>query len=118
MVVNIEGVKFEVIQIVDDTDPYPVLLGLDWAIDMDDIINLKRIRMEFENNGTRVIIPLDPAKGERYTEPVHVDDDIDHIYKMNVHDEDWINPRADGKLNWENYIGSCFSYFDEELDNW
>ena len=53
-VVNIEGVKvlgdFEVIKIVDDIDPYPALLGLDWAIDMDGVINLKRRRMEFESN--------------------------------------------------------------------
>ena len=57
---------FEVIQIVDDSNTYPAMLGLDWAIDMDGIINLKRIIMEFENNGTRVIIPLDPTEGERY----------------------------------------------------
>lgn len=25
---------FEVIEIVDDSNPYPVLLGIDWAIDM------------------------------------------------------------------------------------
>jgi hypothetical protein len=33
--VNIEGVKmkayFEVIEIMDDSDPYPTLLGIDWA---------------------------------------------------------------------------------------
>ena len=72
--VNIEGVKvmedFEFIQIVDDTKPYPSLLGLDWAIDMDGVINLKKRRIEFESNGVRVIIPLDPIKGQRYTEPV------------------------------------------------
>ena len=63
-VVNIEGVKvlenFEVIQIVDDTQPYPALLGLYWDIDMDGFINLKRRRMEFERNGVKVIIPLEP----------------------------------------------------------
>ena len=35
--VDIEGlhtfVDFEVINIVDDTNPYPTLLGIDWAID-------------------------------------------------------------------------------------
>ena len=44
--VDIAGVKvqaeFEVIQIVEDADPYPTLLGLDWAIDMGGIINLDR----------------------------------------------------------------------------
>ena len=50
--VNIEGVNvledFEVINIVDDIDPYLALLGLDWAIDMDGVINLKKRRMEFD----------------------------------------------------------------------
>ena len=65
--VNIVGVKaqadFEVIEIVEDADPYPVLLGLDWAIDMGGVINIKKRSMVFENNGTRVIVPLDPTKG-------------------------------------------------------
>ena len=38
VMVDIAGVKFlvdfEVIEIVEDVDPYPTLLGLDWAIDM------------------------------------------------------------------------------------
>lgn len=68
---DIKGVRvlieFEVIQIVDDTDPYSTLLGLDWAIDMGGIINLKRRSMVFENSGTRDVVPLDPTKGEMYT---------------------------------------------------
>ena len=72
--VDIAGVKvrddFEVIQIVEDADPYPVLLRLDWAIDMEGIINLKKRSMVFENNSTRVIVPLDLEEGEWYTEPV------------------------------------------------
>jgi hypothetical protein len=35
--VNIEGVKtkadFEVIEIMDDSNPYPSLLGIDWEFD-------------------------------------------------------------------------------------
>jgi hypothetical protein len=35
--VNIEGVKtkasFEVIEIMDDSYPYPILLGIDWEFD-------------------------------------------------------------------------------------
>ena len=57
-------VKFEVIEIVEYADPYPALLGLDWAIDMGSIINLKKRSMVFENNGTRVIVPLDLTEGE------------------------------------------------------
>ena len=37
-VVDIAGLKvladFEVKEIVDDTDPYPALMGIDWAIDI------------------------------------------------------------------------------------
>ena len=72
--VDITGVKvqanFKVIQIVEDADPYPTLLGLEWDIDMGGIINLKKRSMVFENEGTRVIVPLDPAEGEQYTEPI------------------------------------------------
>ena len=41
-----------------DSDPYPAFLGLDWAIDMGGIINLKKRSMVFENGGVRVIFPL------------------------------------------------------------
>ena len=65
VVVDIAGIRvnvdFEVIQIVEDADPYPALLGLDWATDMGGIINLKRRSMIFENKGTSVIVLLDPA---------------------------------------------------------
>jgi hypothetical protein len=43
--IDLDGVRtkldFEVIEIVDDTTPYLALLGLDWAFDNQDIINLK-----------------------------------------------------------------------------
>ena len=65
VVVDIAGVKvcaeFEVIKILDDVDPYPMLLGLDWATHMGGIINMKHISMIFENNRTWVTVPLDPA---------------------------------------------------------
>ena len=79
--------KFQVIQIVEDANPYLALLGLDWAIDMGGIINLKKRSMVFEREGTRVIVPLDPAEGERYTELAHEEDGMDHIYKLTMKDE-------------------------------
>ena len=85
---------------MDDADPYTALLGLDWAIDMGGIINLKRRIMIFEIEGTRVIVPLDPAGGERYTDPIWEEEDFDHIYKLTGWDNDWINPTADGMLCW------------------
>ena len=89
---DITGVKsqanFEVIEIVEDVDPYPTLVGLDWAINMGGIINLKKRSMVFENNGTRVIVPLYPTEGKQYTEPVRNEEDVDHIYKLTTWDKD------------------------------
>ena len=119
--VDIAGVKvladFEVIEIVEDTDPYPALLGLDWAIDMGGVINLKKHSMVFENNGMHVIVPLDTAEGARYTEPARDEEEVDHIYKLTMQDKDWINPMAEGVLCWEKY-SECFSDSDGELENW
>ena len=43
--VDIDGVctvaDFEVIKIIDDNNPYPALLGIEWALDNDAVINLK-----------------------------------------------------------------------------
>ena len=57
----------EVIEIVDDSNPYPTLLGIDWAIDMNGVINLKKWTMSFERKSLCVVVPLDPAEGPRYT---------------------------------------------------
>jgi len=44
--VDIDGmstqIDFEVIEIVDDSNPYLALLGIDWAMDMNGVINLKK----------------------------------------------------------------------------
>jgi hypothetical protein len=63
--VDLDGVctmeDFEVIDITDNTLPYPSLLGLDWAFDNQVIINLKTRKMIFESGEYRVIAPLDPS---------------------------------------------------------
>jgi hypothetical protein len=50
--IDVDGVStienFEVIDIVDNTTPYPTLLGLDWDFDNQDIINLKTKKMIFK----------------------------------------------------------------------
>ena len=76
---------FEVIGIVDDTNPYPTLLGIDWAIDNQTIINFKRRILSFEDSKIRVVAPIDPLEGQRYVEPVHSEgqgDYLDHIYNV------------------------------------
>ena len=42
---------FEVIEIIDDSKPYPTLLGIDWAFENQVIINLNKKTMLFEGNG-------------------------------------------------------------------
>jgi len=52
---------------------------------MNGVINLKNRKMIFEKRSLRVVVPLDPAEGSRYTKSVHDndnDDDIDCIYKI------------------------------------
>ena len=54
---------FEVINIVDDTNPYPTFLGIDWAIDNHTIIKFKKRILSFEDNEMRVVFPIDPLEG-------------------------------------------------------
>ena len=119
--VDIAGVRvlanFEVIEIMEDADPYPVLLGLDWAIDMGGVINLKKHSMVFGRKGTCVIVPLDPTEGVWYTKPAYEEEELDHIYKLTVQDEDQVNPTDEGMLYWEK-DSECFSNSYEELENW
>jgi len=54
-------VYFEVIEIIDDSQPYLVLMGLEWVVDNQEIINLKRMEMIFEVGDLKVIAPFDPS---------------------------------------------------------
>jgi len=97
-----------------------MLLGIDWATDMNGVINLKNHKIIFEKKSLCVVIPLDPAEGSRYTEPVHdyeSDDDLDGIYKITMQDQDWVNPTADGRISSE-HESSCTSDWDEEIEQW
>jgi len=89
--VDIEGasalVDFEVIEIVYNSNPYPTLLGIDWANNMNGVINLKKHKTTFKKNSLRVVVPLDPVEGSHYIEPVcnyDNDDDVDCIYKITM----------------------------------
>jgi hypothetical protein len=71
--IDVAGVKtvayFEVIEIMGYKDPYPTLLGIDWDYDNYAMIDLKTNTMTFEADGIKVVQPLDPYVGRRYTEP-------------------------------------------------
>lgn len=104
--VDIKGVSaltnLEVIEIFNDDNPYPVLLGIDWTTDMNGVINLKKCKMIFEKKSPRVVVLLDPAEGSRSIEPVRdneSDDDLDCICKITSLEEDWVNPTTDGRIS-------------------
>lgn len=76
---------FEVIKTVNDINPYPALLGIYWATDMNGVINLMKCKKVFENKSLCVVVPLDLAEGSHYIEPVCDDEseeDLDCIYKI------------------------------------
>ena len=56
---------FEVINIVNDMNTYPTLLGIYWAIDNKTIINFKKRILSFEDDEMRVVSPIDPLEGQR-----------------------------------------------------
>ena len=120
MHVNIDVVHsvidFEVIEIVDDNQPYPTLMGLEWAFDNQAIINLKRQEMIFEVGELKVTTPLDQKEGRQYIELVH-GDEIDHLYNMNARIDDYVNPTIDGVLSWRS-ISLCTSDSEAGLENW
>jgi hypothetical protein len=62
--VNIYGVcsvaDFEFIEIGDDSQPYPTLMGLEWAFDKQAIINMKSREIIFDVGELKVNLPLDP----------------------------------------------------------
>ena len=89
VVVYFEGVcaieNFKLIEIIDDRNLYPALLGFNWDFDNKAIINMKRRHISFENGDLSVFFPLDPWKGVCYTEPdrdEYCDTYIENIYNI------------------------------------
>jgi hypothetical protein len=87
--VDLDGVKtmvdFEVIEIMGEKDPYPTLLGIDWAYENFVVIDLKKEIMTFEADGMKVTQPLDPYQGPRYMDLVEgnmEEDALDHLYTL------------------------------------
>ena len=87
--VDVEGlhtfVDFEVINIVNGMNPYPALLGIDWAIDNQTIINFKKRIISFKYKEMRVVSPIDPLEGQRYVEPIYNEGQgeyLDQIYNV------------------------------------
>jgi hypothetical protein len=106
--INVAGVKtvadFEVIAIMGDKDPYPMLLNIDWAYDNYAVIDLKKYTMTLEDEGIKVVQPLDPYVGSRYTEPTKnymEGEDLDQLYTVTTRKRnDYINPTSNGLVSW------------------
>jgi hypothetical protein len=110
---------FELIEIVDDSCPYPALLGIDWDFNNSTMVDLKKKRMTFEGDDLRVIAPLDPNEVLRYTEPIKEEDrayELENIYKLTARQQDYINPTTYGNLSWRS-DSACSSDSEEALEN-
>jgi hypothetical protein len=121
--VDIDGVRmfsyFKVIDIVDDSFPYPTLLGIYWAFNNSTMVDIKKIRIKFEVYGLMVISPLDPDEGHRYNKPIREEDhayELENIYKLISRQQDYINPTTNGNLSWRS-DNACSLDSQEELDN-
>ena len=119
--VDLDGVRsvaeFEVIEIVDDSNPYPKLLGIKWALNNNVIINLKKIQMSFDDGINRITAPIDPGEGRRYVEPVKDERELDTIYNIMYNKVDYVEPDGDGNLSWEN-TSSWDGDSEQALEDW
>jgi hypothetical protein len=123
--IDVTGVKtvayFEVIEIMGDKDPYPALLGIDWDYENSAVIDINKYTMTFEANGIKVVQPLDPYVGPRYTETMKKKmegEDLDHLYILIIRKrQDYINPIADGSISWR-IIQSVDEDSEMAFDNW
>lgn len=109
--------EFEVIEIIDDINPYLVLLGIEWAFEKNSIINLKKRHMSFEDGKNRVTTPIDPMDGHRYVEPIKAYFDLDNIYNLTTRKVDYVHLTFDGKLRWRS-TSSCDSHLYQNLESW
>ena len=83
------------------------------------VINLKKRQMIFEGKDLRIIIPLDPSQGERYTEPLWDEDQdvLDHIYNITAKEEDYVDSNAKGIMDWQ-CDSSYMTDSNDGLENW
>jgi hypothetical protein len=120
--VDLDGVRtmadLEFIYIVDNTSPYPTLLGLDWALDNQDIINFKIRKMKFESAEYKVIATLNPSEGGMYVQPTEniLTKYVNLLHRTIVHQENYIKPTTDGMLIWRS-ISFCDSNSDTGIEN-
>jgi hypothetical protein len=88
---------------MDESEPYPELLGIDWAFDNNAVLNLKKRQMSYETDTLRMVATLYPYEADWYNEPLDEEVKIliiENIYKIIGHKEDYINPTTNRYLIW------------------
>ena len=111
---------FEVIDIVDDTNPYHALVGIYWEINNQNIINFNKRILSFEDYEIRVVAPIDHLEGDQYVEHVHSKGKynyLDQLYNIMSLKEDYINPTTDGNLSWRS-VSLCMFDSGDAMENW
>ena len=77
--------------------------------------------MKFEVDRIKVVQPLDPYVGSRYTEPIDNNmegEDLDRLYTVIVGmRKEYINPIADGSVSWRS-IQLVNEYSELAFDSW
>jgi hypothetical protein len=64
---------FKVTEIMDDYDLYPTLLGIDWAFEINVVLNFKKRQMSFETKTLWLIVPLYTNEVYIYNELINED---------------------------------------------
>jgi hypothetical protein len=105
---------------MDEFDPYPILLGIDWAFESNVVLNLKKRHMSFEAETLCMVAPIDPHEGDRCNEPV--DEYVKHfsiekIYNTSRHGEDYISPTAYGELSWKS-VNYYHTNSEDSMERW
>jgi hypothetical protein len=90
-------------EIVDDHQPHPMPMGLEWAFENKVVINMKKREMIFEVGELKVTRPLDPTEGKRYIE-TYKGNEIDNLYNMTVKMDEYVNTNIDGALSHVRHI--------------
>jgi len=83
-------------------------MGLEWVVDYQEIINLKRRERIFEVGDLKVTAPFHPSEGKRYTKSIR-ENKMDSLYNLTTWMEDYVEPTTNGALSWRIFI-SCTSY--------
>jgi len=74
-------------------------LGIEWALNNNAIINLKKRQMSFDDGTNRITAPIDPREGHRYVEPIKDERELDNIYNITSNKVGYVDLSADEKIS-------------------